>query len=197
MRTFVIIIIFIFVSIVNILAQSLNVYKETKTFYQKGYTYQCDVPSYKVIRLYNKENKFTYENQINKETGELFNPPLLMGNKKIIVPDLEMSRKARRIVDNAFSIKQAERFKEYELLVIMYLSPETGKVIEVRFDFPNFGPYATIPISVYRGIEVDLKASIRFVPDEVGKRLNYIMLGWGQIPKGSDLQRNDLPLITN
>ena len=196
MRTFVYVI-FMFASIVTVLAQSLNYYKETKTFHQEGYTYQCDVPKYKVVRLYNKENKFTYVDQIYRETGELFNPPLLMGNKNIVVSNLEMSRKARRIVDDAFSTNEAEKVRQEELAITMYLSPETGKVIEVDFDFPNFGPYATIPISVYRRIEVNLKQNIRFVPDEVGKQLNYIMLGWDQIPKGRDLQRNDPPFITN
>ena len=52
MRSFVFVI-FMFASIVTVLAQSLNYYKETQTFHQKGYAYQCDVPSYKVIRLYN------------------------------------------------------------------------------------------------------------------------------------------------
>ena len=39
----------------------------------------------------------------------------------------------------------------------MCINSDTGKVDEVEFSFMNFGTYATIPISVYRKIETDLK----------------------------------------
>ena len=42
-------------SIVSTFAQT-NYYEATKTFVENGYTYQCDVPAYKLITLYNKAN---------------------------------------------------------------------------------------------------------------------------------------------
>ena len=38
-----------------------------------------------------------------------------------------------------------------------YEDSDTGKVIEVDFDFLSTEPFATIPISVYRKIELELK----------------------------------------
>ena len=56
--------------IIEISAQVSN-YDKTKTFHEEGYTYQCDViDKAKFVRLYNKENKFTYADQINKSTGK-------------------------------------------------------------------------------------------------------------------------------
>ena len=66
----------------------------------------------------------------------------------------------------------------------MFLDPETGKVAEVRFNFATFSPYAKVPLSVYRNIEVQLKENISYTPTTVGKQLNYIMLSWSQTPIG-------------
>ncbi|MCG0885682.1 hypothetical protein IMAU10574_03093 [Lactiplantibacillus plantarum] len=66
----------------------------------------------------------------------------------------------------------------------MLLSPDTGKVIEVYFNFTTFNPYARVPLYVYREIEVKLKEQIQYKPGEVGKQLNHIMLSWMQKPKG-------------
>ena len=52
------------------------------------------------------------------------------------------------------------------------------KIIEVDFDFVTFNPFATIPVSVYRQIEIQLKEKVWFVPTEFGKGLNYIYLCW-------------------
>ena len=57
-------------SIVSTFAQT-NYYETTKTFVENGYTYQCDVPAYKLITLYNKSNQYTYIDQKVNDTGEL------------------------------------------------------------------------------------------------------------------------------
>lgn len=67
----------------------------------------------------------------------------------------------------------------------MYLDAVTGKVLEVRFQFTTFNPFARVPISFYRNIELELKEQISFVTTDVGKQLNYIMLSWRQRPKGA------------
>ena len=42
-----------------------NYYEVDKTFYKNGYTYQCDIhEGSKMVTLYNKENQYTYVDQI-------------------------------------------------------------------------------------------------------------------------------------
>ena len=121
--------------IIEISAQVSN-YDKTKTFHEEGYTYQCDViDKAKFVRLYNKENKFTYADQINKSTGKA-------------------------------------------LTIILYINPDDGKIAEVEYQFVSFGPYATIPVSVYHNIEAELKKNIWFTPTKEGAKYNYIFLGW-------------------
>ena len=36
-----------------------NYYTTTKTFNESGYTYQCDIPPYNLVILYNKSNSST------------------------------------------------------------------------------------------------------------------------------------------
>ena len=61
---------------------------------------------------------------------------------------------------------------------MLYVNSDTGRISEVEFQFPNFNPFATIPISVYRQIEVELKNNVWFTPTEEGKRRNYILRAW-------------------
>jgi hypothetical protein len=51
-------------------------------------------------------------------------------------------------------------------------------VIEVNFDFIDISVFATIPVAVYRQIEVNLKQNIWFTLTETGKKLNYAMIYW-------------------
>ena len=68
--------------------------------------------------------------------------------------------------------------KRRGLTIAMYISPTTGKVMEVNFQFTTFNPAATIPLSVCRQIETNLKNNVWFTPTDYGKTLNYIFLGW-------------------
>ncbi|WP_270458619.1 DUF5043 domain-containing protein [Bacteroides intestinalis] len=138
------------------------------------------------MTLYNKENKWTYEDMIYKSTGKYY-APSIYEEKKLnpIIDDEYMTRKVLFIIDNAFTKDMTKQFGENELHTTMYLDPNTGKVVEVNFQFTTFSPYAQIPLSVYRNIEVQLKEKISYAPTKVGKQLNYIMLSWGQTPKGA------------
>ena len=50
-----------------------NYYTTTKTFNEQGYTYQCDVNTKSGdIKLYNKNNKWTYVDQMKKGTNTPF-----------------------------------------------------------------------------------------------------------------------------
>ncbi|MCE9107943.1 DUF5043 domain-containing protein [Bacteroides pyogenes] len=156
-----------------------NYYTVTKTFYQDGYTYQCDVvQGNKMVTLYNKDNKLTYTDQINKTTGKELP---LFGNPDDVLDDDWTRGKSEKIVNGAFSAAQRNAVKGNILIISMYISPETGKVIEVKFNFTCTGDtFATIPVSVYRKIETDLKNNIWFTPTTDGKKLNYIYRSWNQ-----------------
>ena len=49
----------------------VNHYEHTRTFVEEGYTYQCDI-KHGYVTLYNKDNKWTYADQIDKRTGKIY-----------------------------------------------------------------------------------------------------------------------------
>lgn len=175
MKTFILWISFLFFTM-NVAAQT-NYYTSDKTFYENGYTYQCDiVEGSKFVTLYNKSNKFTYVNQTNRNTGEIIS---IEQNRALQLMDDSWTRpKCNSIVNSAFSFAEKQRVKGFKVTVIMYINPDTGKVAEVKFRFASFNPYATIPVSVFRKIETELKNSIWFTPTGEGKKRNYIICGW-------------------
>ena len=151
------------------------IYKKTTTFEVDGYTYQCDVDDgSQFVTLYNKENKLTYKDIVYKATGKIYIGS--WNEKKVIEYNSSMSKQADFIVDEAFTKAMADELGKREFTITMLLSPDTGKVMEVNFNFTTFSPYARVPLHVYREIEVKLKEQIHFKPGEVGKQLNYIML---------------------
>ena len=163
----------------TIMAQN-NYYSTTKIFKESGYAYQCDVPSYKLVTLYNKESKWTYVNQIYKSTGN----PFIMPDAGIDLTEDDTWTRSKRysIVKDAFTAAEKQRVKGSELTITMIINSSTGKVDEVYFEFGNFGPYATIPVSVFRKIEVELKKNVWFTLTNEGRKLNYILRWWGQDP---------------
>lgn len=161
-----------------IYAQS-NLYKETKLIQGDGYTYQCKVSSTILVDLYNTNQQFVEKDQINRNTGEN------SSFKDSYTPQFEQDTwtrpKCYSIVRNAFSEEEKQRLKGQRLTISLYIHPDTGKVVDVAFSFSNRENFATIPISVYRKIELELKENIWFVPTEHGKQFNYILLWWEQI----------------
>ena len=171
-------VLFIAISIVcaSVCVAQTNYYKVDKTLYENGYTYQCDVnEKSQRVRLYNVENKLTYVDQIVKSTGK----PIPLDECAASFEDDNWTKdRCRTIIKSAFSSDDKKRLKGYGLYVAMYISSETGKITEVDFDFVTFNPLATIPVSVYRQIETQLKENVWFTPTEYGKGLNYIYIGW-------------------
>ncbi len=164
----------------SIFAQT-NYYTSTKRFNENGYSYQCDVDQSKGVTLYNKNNQWTNIDQIYKSSGKKF----IMDDDcpDVIEFDTWVDPKCESIVNNAFSAVEKLRVKGHELFISMYVSPDTGKVIDVNFFFVTFDPYATIPVSVYRKIEIDIKQNIWFVPTDEGKKMNYILYWTAIEPK--------------
>ena len=107
-----------------------NYYTETKTFQEKGYTYRCDVLSGQRVKLYNKDNKLTYAKQIFKDTKKV---PGFGFDFDDVVEDTWTWPKSRSIVNNAFTAEQKRRMQTQSVGICMYISPETGKVVEVDF----------------------------------------------------------------
>lgn len=161
-------------SIVSSVAQT-NYYEVDKTFYKNGYTYQCDIhEGSKMVTLYNKENQYTYVDQIINNGTQ----PPMENMPRCIEKDNWTKRKCYEIVNNAFSETEKQRMKGHCIQVRMYISPTTGKITEVDYHFISLSPCATTPISVFRAIEVELKNNVWFTPTDYGKTLNYIFLGW-------------------
>jgi hypothetical protein len=52
-----------------------NYYTDEKLFHENGYTYQSDVAASETVTLYNKNNKWTYEEQVYKSSRNLFVMP--------------------------------------------------------------------------------------------------------------------------
>lgn len=164
-------------SCLTITAQT-NYYNNDKTFVKEGYTYQCDVlEGAKFVRLYNKENKLTYVEQIDRNTKKKISIKDNMQEKQL-EDDSWTKQKCYSIINGAFSSDEKQRIKDWEFTVMLYVNPDTGKISEVGFQFFSNTPYGFIPVSVFRQIEVELKKNVWFVPTERGKKRNYILVGW-------------------
>ncbi|MCS3194510.1 DUF5043 domain-containing protein [Bacteroides thetaiotaomicron] len=178
--------IFILISLLyNILlalAQT-NYYAVTKTFNEQGYTYQCDVSGGRNVTLYNKNNKWTYVNQMKKGTNTPFYvtpenySPLYVKDKNEAYNDSIF----KVIVNNAFADYKG-KMKGSKLTIITCTDSETGKISEVLFNFAGFTPYATIPVSIYREIETKL-IGLKYTLTPLAKTLNYVYQWWAIEPK--------------
>ncbi len=153
-------------------------YDVTKTFYENGYTYQCDVlDRAKFVKLYNKDNKFVNVEQVDKNTGEQMS---IDYEKQVLEDDSWTRVKCLSIINNAFSTVEKQYIKEKNrpISIMLYIDSETGRIADVTYSFISNTPFGTIPISVYRKMEKDLKENVWFIPTQEGKRWNYIALGW-------------------
>ena len=77
---------------------------------------------------------------------------------------------------NAFTPAERQRIRGERLTVIMYVDSQTGRVDDVRFVFDRIFGFATIPVSVYRRIELELRDRIQFSPTAEGRRRNFLTI---------------------
>ena len=147
-------------------------YTATKAFNENGYTYQCDVCGSKMVTLYNSSNKWIYTYPVYKSTGENF----VQTDEGIdlLENDNWTNATCESIVSATLSASEKQRVKGDVLYIIMYINSSTGKVDEVSFEFYSRDSFATIPVSVYRKIETEIKKNIWFTLTTEGKNLNYI-----------------------
>ena len=158
-----------------------NYYATTKTFNQDGYIYQCDVRASGFVTLYNKSNKLINVYPVYKNTGESF--VQTDAGIKLLESDTWTRSKRFSIVNAAFSDSEKQMLKGHDFYIIMYINSSTGRVDEVSFEFHKSDPFAAIPISVYRKIEIELKKDIWFTLTTEGKMLSYIFYWWAQEPQ--------------
>ncbi|SFG23000.1 protein of unknown function [Prevotella sp. KH2C16] len=155
-----------------------NYYQTTKDFHEDGYVYRCETYGGSgYLQLYNLNNKYIHVSQKYLATGK--NVPMYDMTEEFEKENWTKP-KCYSIVNNAFTKEQTESCRGHTLGIELYINSETGKVMEVSFDFVNFGPFAYIPVSVFRKIETQLIEGVWFVPTEGGRKLNYISLYWNQ-----------------
>ena len=118
---------------------------------------------------------------VYKNTGESF--VQTDAGIKLLESDTWTRSKRFSIVNAAFSDSEKQRIKGYDFNIKMYINSSTGRVDEVSFEFHRSGPFATIPVSVYRKIETEIKKELWFTLTAEGKMLSYIFYWWAQEPK--------------
>ncbi|MFV0544884.1 MAG: DUF5043 domain-containing protein [Bacteroides sp.] len=171
---------FILLACFGVTHAQTNYYTVTKTFNEDGYAYQCDVSTSDYVKLYNKTSRFISVRQQYKDGRPLddkfYNMP-----RSYHVEDESWTRpKCYSIVKNAFESFDKKRLKGKSLTISLYIDSTTGKVADVEFNFVTFDPFATVPLSIYRNIEVEIKKHIYFRPTSEGNKLNYMFLFWQQ-----------------
>ena len=160
----------------NTVAQT-NLYPTTRTIQGNGFVFQADVRESGHVTLYNRTNRFTGTIPTFRDgsplTAEFWNSE----GFPIADNSLQVDSQIATIVRNALSPAERTRVGNSRLGIILRINPDTGRVMEVEFDFPAFNPFATIPVAVYRTIEVNLINQIQFTPTAKGRRMNYIFYG--------------------
>jgi len=159
------------------LTAQTNYYTTTKTFYEDGYVYQCDLDESGRVTLYNKDNRFTYSKYANKD-GTPVSSDVLLGKVQLIEDDNWTRRKCGEIANNIFSATERVNVANKEYSVRMIVDTSTGKVNEVFFSFMYNDPFITVPVSTFRKLEVALKEKIWFTITPAGKKLKFIQRGW-------------------
>lgn len=152
-----------------------NYYSTTKIISGNGYSYKCDVVKSFLITLYNsKDNsRLVYDSPVVKSTGKVFTDYDFTDLTELKQDNI-MDPKIESIVNSAFSPSQKQLVKEEELSVNMCINTTTGKVDVVYFEFIMSSHYISIPLSVFRQIEVEIKKNIWFSITEDGKKLDFI-----------------------
>ena len=160
-----------------------NYYTTSKTFYENGYTYRCDLCASRFLDLYNVNNKWIGQFPSYKSTGETFVMPDAGIQLTTHASWLANKEKVKNIVKAAFTAAQKQTITDQDITLTMYINTDTGKIDDVSFSFLNNEPYAYIPVSVYRNIELAIKENIQFVLTDEGRKLNFIYWWTTVVPK--------------
>lgn len=96
------------------------------------------------------------------------------------------------ITDNAFTEEQIAKFGDDYFQINLDISSSTGEVTDVYFMIFPDTYYATIPIEVFRNMELQFK-DIVFELTEQGRNMNYVYLSWETTPKSKKESEVVLP----
>ena len=145
----------------NAIVAQTNYYTQSKVFQQNGYTYKVNYAPF--VELYNAENKWIDKEPTYKDTGEFFDSE----NSRFELTFNSSWDKAISLCDSIiraeFSTADMERISNNtdKITVALYVNSETGAIEEVSFSFYRESPYAYIPVSTYRRIELAIKENVR------------------------------------
>jgi hypothetical protein len=162
-------------------AAQTRFYNATRTFHENGFTYQADVSPAGSVVLYNKAGgrfadllKINLEHRFKDGRGIPEEPFISDAVSETFTPAL-----ARQVVRNAFSAVERSRLgPEEQLGVTMIICSDTGSIKEIHFRFGRESGYATIPVSTYRRLELELIRRFQFTPSAHGRSLNFMFRGW-------------------
>lgn len=165
--------------ILTLVSAQTYYYNTSKTFQENGYTYRCVTENWGYVTLFNINNIHTFELGFKYKDGtSVTDAKILRAQIDLLEDDNWTKQRCMSIVDSAFTDTEKQRVGGEEFLVKMKIDSNTGRVIEVDFRFYKDGPFATIPVTTYRKIEVALKNQVWFTPTAVGKQLQVLVRGW-------------------
>lgn len=153
-------------------------YNDTKTFVENGYTYQCDAAPVDIyVKLYNKDNSYIHVNRVNRYTNKALSEAELRVDP-IVESPREIYEKAKTAIKEHLTTDQQNQMRQrrQSFIFTLYINPDTGNIADVDFEFLKRSFAATIPVSIYRAIEVSLKRDVHFTLTKAGKSQNYVFV---------------------
>ncbi len=163
----------------NMASAQTYYYNTSSLFQENGYAYRCSTANWGYVTLFNADNIHTFNLELKYKDGSpVTDVKILRAETDLIKDDNWTKQRCMSIVDNAFSDTEKLRVGGKGFMVEMTIDPDSGRVIEVHFNFYKDDTFATIPVSTYRKIEVALKNQVWFTPTAVGKQLQVLVRGW-------------------
>ena len=146
-------------------------YDTDRTFHEQGFTYVSSTTGVTVY-LNNRDTRWIGRDLTNRDgTRRGAGPTIERSNRD------QMEQLARTIINNAFTPAERQRLRGYRMDVTLFMNPDTGVVDDVQFIFGRTEGFATIPVTTYRRIELELKNRLRFVPTAEGRRRLFLTFG--------------------
>ncbi len=132
--------------------------------------------SYRITRsvlLYRKSNTLTFTEQVKKDGS----PILVDGEPQKVVSTPEDFKRLFLTITDCLTAEEKNRAKGDRMIVSLFISPNTGTVMEVNFSmYPSNNGFCTIPPERYYQIEQTLKQNIKYTVTDNGKKYNYILI---------------------
>ena len=160
-----------------------QLYNVSRTFHESGFTYRADVMPGGTVVLFNANNRHDFhQRQTFRDGSPLSAEDIRGGLGAVVTPRISTAiPTVTNIVRNALSPAERQRVGDWPLIVRMYVNQEATtpqSVTEVKFTFSTNSPFATLPVSVYRQIELEIKRQVRFAPTASGRNLNFVVVGF-------------------